>query len=111
MKPLLAALTLLVAPAAVRAADIDFNRDVRPILSDKCFACHGPDEKHRKAKLRLDVEEDAKAAGAVVPGKPAESPLIERITTKEADELMPPAKSGKTLTPAEIETLRKWVAA
>ena len=57
MKPLPIALALFILPATGRAAEIDFNRDVRPILSDKCFACHGPDEKHRKKKLRLDVEE------------------------------------------------------
>ncbi len=104
---------LLLATAAARAADPvpDFNRDVRPILSDKCFACHGPDAKHRKADLRLDVEKSARAAGAVVPGKPDESALIERITAKDAAERMPPAKTGKTLTPAEIETLRRWIAA
>jgi hypothetical protein len=102
--PLLALLTLAAPP-------VDFNRDVRPILSDKCFACHGPDANHRKADLRLDVEKDAVAAGAIVPGKPADSEIITRITSTEKSKLMPPAKSGKTLTPAEIDTLTRWVAA
>lgn len=100
-------------PRLARAADQapDFNRDIRPILSDKCFACHGPDEKHRKAGLRLDVEKSARASGAVVPGKPAESALIDRVTTTEVSERMPPRKSGKTLTAAEIDILRRWIAA
>jgi hypothetical protein len=110
MKPLLALLAVVALPATARAADIDFNRDVRPILSDKCFACHGPDEKHRKAKLRLDVEEVALDRGAVVPGKPADSTLIERITAAKEDERMPPVKTGKKLTAAEVEILRKWIA-
>ncbi|HKB05687.1 MAG TPA: PSD1 and planctomycete cytochrome C domain-containing protein [Gemmataceae bacterium] len=107
---------LLLAPVAARAADrpVDFNRDVRPILSDKCFACHGPDEKHRAAKLRLDVEKDAKAdrdgVPAVVPGKPDESELVARITNPDESERMPPKKANKPLTKAEIETLKRWVA-
>lgn len=104
-------LTYLVLLVGTTEPAPDFNRDVRPILSDKCFACHGPDAKHRKADLRLDVEKSARAAGAIVPGKPAESALIERITTKDAAERMPPAKTGKTLTAAEVETLRRWIAA
>jgi len=95
--------------AQARAGEIDFNRDVRPILSDKCFACHGPDEKQRKAKLRLDVEEVVKARGVIVAGKPEESTLIERITAADA-ERMPPAKSGKKLAAREIEILRRWIA-
>jgi hypothetical protein len=112
MRCLLSPLGLLVGLAVAPAADgpVDFNRDVRPILSDKCFACHGPDEKHRKAKLRLDVGTDALASGAIVPGQPAKSPLIERITTTDDDESMPPKTSGKSLSAADKETLRKWVA-
>lgn len=96
--------------APLRAAEIDFNRDVRPILSDKCFACHGPDEKHRKADIRFDDAKEALASGAIVPGKPAESSFIARITTDDERDRMPPKKSGKKLSGAEIETLRKWVA-
>ncbi|MFO0801651.1 MAG: DUF1549 domain-containing protein [Gemmataceae bacterium] len=101
MKPLLSITAMLLSLHAT-AAEPDFNRDVRPILSDKCFACHGPDEKHRKAKLRLDVEKDARAA--------IENSLVDRITAKDADERMPPAKS-KPLNAAEIDILKKWVAA
>jgi hypothetical protein len=107
-----ATLSLLAFAAPLRAAEptIDFNRDVRPILSDKCFACHGPDEKHRKADIRFDDEKDALASGAIVPGKPAESSFIARITTDDERDRMPPKKSGKKLSAAEIETLRKWIA-
>jgi hypothetical protein len=112
-RPLL--LCLFLAPVA-GAADrpIDFNRDVRPILSDKCFACHGPDENHREADLRLDVEKDAKAdrdgSRAVVPGKPDASDLVARITHTSPSKRMPPRKANKPLMPAEIETLTRWVA-
>jgi mono/diheme cytochrome c family protein len=92
------------------AEPVDFNRDVRPILSDKCFSCHGPDEKHRKAKLRLDDGKAALASGALAPGKPAESELVKRITAEDEADRMPPKKSGKPLTAAEVATLKKWVA-
>ena len=101
------------ASAATKAA-IDFDRDIRPVLSDKCFACHGPDEKERKAKFRLDRKDDAfkplKSGDlAIVPGHPEKSELIARITTKDEDDVMPPPKSGKTLTPAQIDSLRRWI--
>jgi hypothetical protein len=94
---------------------IDFARDVRPILSDKCFLCHGPDAGHRKADLRLDQKEKAFAAGesgavAIKPGKPDESELVRRILADDADERMPPASSKKQLTDAEKKTLRDWIA-
>jgi len=91
---------------------LDFNREIRPILSDKCFACHGPDKKHRKGKLRLDLEESAKdpKKSAVVPGQPKESELFYRITTDDEEDLMPPADSGKSLTAKEKELLRRWIA-
>ena len=97
------------------AAPVEFNRDVRPILSDKCFACHGPDESHREAELRLDVRDDALADRggyqAVVPGKPDESELIKRITTDDEDLRMPPGSTGKSLSARDIEVLRVWIAA
>lgn len=94
---------------------MDFQREVRPILSQNCFLCHGPDEAERKGGLRLDVREGALAAGksgakAIVPKKPEESELLKRIAHSDPDELMPPGKSGKKLTSGEIETLRRWVA-
>src|SRR5437879_4932957 len=79
---------------------IQFNRDVRPILSENCFACHGPDKNQRKAKLRLDVREVALEREAIVPGKPAESKLVEHIFTTNEDDIMPPLKTHKTLTAA-----------
>src|SRR5580765_1074892 len=91
--------------------EIEFNRDIRPILSDTCFQCHGPDAKARQAELRLDREVDAVAARkegpAIVRGKPADSELIKRITHANADERMPPADSGKKLTAEQIELLRR----
>ncbi|MEO2090547.1 MAG: PSD1 and planctomycete cytochrome C domain-containing protein, partial [Gemmataceae bacterium] len=100
------ALPLLLLPAVVRA-DVDFNRDVRPILSNNCFACHGPDEKERKGKLRLDTQ--VGALKALTPGKPDDSELIARVTSADTDMLMPPPKTGKKLTAKEIETLTAWV--
>src|SRR5436853_7465431 len=98
MKPTRVILALLALPALGRAAEIDFNRDVRPILSDKCFACHGPDGKHRKKKLRLDAEKDALASGVIVPGKPEKSALVERITAAAEDERVRPAKNSEQQT-------------
>ncbi len=92
------------------APAIDFNRDIRPILSDNCFKCHGPDEKERKAKLRLDVRDEALGHGeAIVPGKSSESELIRRISAEDAAERMPPRKTGKRLTPRQIELFKHWI--
>src|ERR1700722_8526511 len=106
---LIPALILALLPSISRAQGtaIDFNRDVRPILSNNCFQCHGPDEKVRKGKLRLDTKDGALAA-VVVPGKPEQSSLIQRVQVED-DEKMPPAKTGKKLSPREIEILTKWV--
>lgn len=91
----------------------DFNRDVRPILASNCFRCHGRDAKDREADLRLDVREssgDIRGAEAVIDADDlAESELVHRITSTDPDERMPPADSGKTLTPEQIKTLRAWV--
>ncbi|MBG31107.1 MAG: hypothetical protein CMI31_14080 [Opitutae bacterium] len=92
---------------------VKFNRDVRPILSSNCFHCHGPSEKSRKAKLRLDLEESAFAdrdgVKAVVAGNLAKSELWHRISIKDPDEIMPPPESKKKLSLTEIEILRKWI--
>ena len=87
-----------------------FMRDIRPILAAKCFACHGPDESHREADLRLDVRASAVKAAAIVPGQPARSELVRRILSDDADERMPPSDFGKTLTDAEKNLLRRWIA-
>ena len=99
------------APVASAApARVDFNRDIRPILSENCFHCHGPDEKKREAKLRLDVRAEALAAKAFVPGKPDQSELAKRILTTDADDLMPPPDSNKKLTAAQKDLLKRWIA-
>ena len=100
-------------PAA--AAPLQYNRDIRPILSDKCFACHGFDAKHREADLRLDEPEAAFKAdkhgnAAIVPGKPDDSLLWYHITSTDEDEIMPPPESKKALSDAEKATLRRWNA-
>ena len=89
------------------AEEIDFNRDVRPILSQNCYVCHGPDKAHRKAKLRLDTEEGSREVVAI--SNASQSELIARIASKDPEEVMPTIKSGKALTPDEIEILTKWV--
>jgi hypothetical protein len=89
---------------------LEYNRDVRPILAENCFACHGPDSAARKAKLRIDQRDDAIDAGALVPGKPAESEMLNRILSENEDEIMPPPKTRKSLTAAQKETIRKWIA-
>ncbi len=93
-----------------KAHHVDYNWDVRPILSDNCYRCHGPDAKSRQAGLRLDQKESAYAQ-AIDPGKPDQSELIKRITSKDpAYKMPPPAASAKPLTEAEVATLRDWIA-
>jgi len=104
-------LGLAVLVSASAAEPISYNRDIRPLLADSCFHCHGPDQKTRKGKFRLDVREDAVAKGAIVPGQPAASEFITRIFTQNPDDLMPPAESHKSLTTAQKESLRRWIAA
>ncbi len=103
------------ADESPRAAKIEFNRDIRPILSDACFHCHGPDKNTRESGLRLDLREEAlKAAESgefpIVPGQPQKSDLVRRILTDDKDERMPPAKAHKALTAAQKELLKKWIA-
>jgi uncharacterized protein DUF1553/uncharacterized protein DUF1549/concanavalin A-like lectin/glucanase superfamily protein/cytochrome c len=95
-------------------AKIDFNRDIRPILSDHCYACHGPDEGKRKAGLRLDRKEDAfkslkSGDRAIVPGDVKKSTLVHRLTSRDPDEVMPPPKEGKPLRADQAELLVRWV--
>jgi hypothetical protein len=105
---LAAGLALLALAPVGLCQDISFNRDIRPILANNCFACHGPDASVRKAKLRLDTEEGA-LAKVIVRGKPGESELVRRIASTEPNEQMPPKKFGKKLTPKEVELLTRWV--
>ena len=102
-------LLLILIAASPQANSVSFNRDVRPILSNKCFACHGPDEKARKAKLRLD--DRASALKVIEPGSPEKSELIARVTSRDPDERMPPHESHKEMLPEEIEVLREWITA
>jgi hypothetical protein len=108
----------LLPPALVVAAPqepVAFNRDIRPIMSDTCFHCHGFDAKSRKGGLRLDLREEALKAGksgalAIVPGKPEESEVIKRLFTKDEDDRMPSKESHKTLTDTQKELFRRWIA-
>src|SRR6185295_19461448 len=97
-------------PASEMARKIEFNRDIRPILSDNCFLCHGPDKNTRKAKMRLDVREDALAKEAFKPGKADESELVRRVFSKDDDEMMPPPESKKKLSDAQKKLLKDWIA-
>ncbi len=99
----------------VRAEDpVDYDREIRPILANHCFQCHGPDEAKREGGLRLDVAEGARAAAksgafAVVPGRPADSELLHRVTSSEADEVMPPLELKKPLDSSQVALLRRWI--
>src|ERR1043166_7903676 len=100
-------------PAGSLRAKVVFDRDIRPIFSENCYPCHGPDEKERKAKLRLDTKEGAfrvkVGVAVIVPGKSAKSDLYRRITTTDADDHMPPAKSNRKLSAPQIELIRRWI--
>src|SRR3954471_20742587 len=106
-----AALLFAVAPAvpaaeAPKGRKVDFTREVRPILT-RCFQCHGPDDKARKGKLRLDTRAGA-VASAIVPGKPDKSELIARVIADDS-KVMPPKKAGKKLSDAEVAVLKRWI--
>lgn len=112
---LLFVVVVLFSTRVSAAADrISFNREIRPILSDACFQCHGPDDKQRKAGLRLDVKESAlksaeSGATAIVPGKVDASELLKRLITTDESLQMPPANSGKKITPQQIELIKRWI--
>ncbi|MDB5340572.1 MAG: Protein of unknown function (DUF1553)/Protein of unknown function (DUF1549)/Planctomycete, partial [Planctomycetaceae bacterium] len=106
---------LLVALSSpLRAADpVDFSRDILPILSDKCYYCHGPDERARKAELRFDTKAGAfrvhEGTAVIVPGKSADSELVARITSTDPEEVMPPKSANRDLSPQQIELLKRWI--
>ena len=104
----LVSVTVKAAEPASRSK-LEFNRSIRPILAENCFACHGPDKAARKGKLRLDQREAAVEKGAFKPGKPEESELIHRIFSSQDDEVMPPPDSKKQLTQQQKELLRTWI--
>ncbi len=105
---------LLFSPSpllpSAAAAEIQYNRDIRPILAENCFACHGPDSAARKAGLRLDVRDEALKAKAIIPAKASESGVVARIFSDDSDEMMPPPRSRKKLTTAQKELLKQWIA-
>jgi hypothetical protein len=117
--PALFVVLSLASGAFVRSAgparpEVSFSREILPILSDNCFHCHGLDEHERKGKLRLDTHEGALAKGksgevAIVPGNSQASEVFRRITAQDGDELMPPPKSNRKLTPAQIALLQRWI--
>ena len=108
--PVLLAVRWIARRNAGRAPGLDFNRDIRPILSENCFYCHGQDGNKRQADLRLDLRDQAIESGAVVPGKPGESELIARIGSTDRQKLMPPPKSNRRLSAEQKELLERWIS-
>jgi len=108
------ALAIAVIALSDGSPAVEFNREIRPILSDNCYQCHGPDGAKRKANLRLDQEASVRAdrdgGRAIVPGDLEASELYQRITAEDVSERMPPAKSGKTLSAGQIDRIRRWIA-
>jgi hypothetical protein len=112
-KTSIAALLALLAFLPSAGAAVDFSRDVLPILSDKCFHCHGPDARARKAGLRFDSKEGAfrvrRGKAVIVPGKSAQSKLYRLVSSSDPDERMPPPESNRSLTPQQVDTLKRWI--
>ena len=106
----LSVLALSVGVQAKADDTVEFNRDIRPILRENCFRCHGPDSAARKAELRLDQREAAVKSDAIVPGDPTASGIIERIISDDPEEVMPPPGTHKVLTAKEKDLLKRWVA-
>src|SRR5438132_9988418 len=109
----LALILLLANTNTAGAQTVEFNRDIRPILSDNCFACHGPDKNQRKAELRLDTEQGAFTGRGgykvIVPGKPEQSELFRRITSTDESVRMPKPKFGKELSKRQVELIHLWI--
>jgi hypothetical protein len=114
MSVIFLALGLVAAvPQDVTPKPVDFERDIRPMLSDACYVCHGPDASKRESKLRLDTREGAfieiEGVRMIVPGKPEKSELYRRLTTRDSDDHMPPAKAKRKITPAQIAVVKRWI--
>ncbi|MDB5390348.1 MAG: Planctomycete cytochrome [Planctomycetaceae bacterium] len=108
---ILAAGLICTSFASLSGADmLEFNRDIRPILAENCFRCHGPDSAARKADLRLDKRDNAIQLKAIIPSKPDESELVARILTADPEQIMPPPNSHKKLTAEQKEKLKLWIA-
>ena len=106
---------LLSSTGSLGAAEpVDFNRDIRSVLANTCFKCHGPDEAERQADLRFDTREGAMADlnghSAIVPGQPEESEILQRITSLNPEMMMPPPGAGRRVTPQEVDLFRRWIA-
>lgn len=114
MTPFRVSIFAIALPLAASGAGVDFAREIRPLLSEHCFTCHGPDSNKRKAGLRLDQKESAfgKAESgevAIVPGDLEKSELLRRVISTDSDEVMPPPKEHKALKPEQVELLRRWI--
>ena len=112
--PLLSVTSVRGASPQAATRRIDFNRDIRPILADNCYQCHGPDAAKRKAGLRLDQSEGARLVlesghTAIVPGQTAKSRLLEVVATQDDTERMPPSRTGKRLSGEQISLLKRWI--
>ena len=111
----LSGLVFPLLAVALRAASVapDYNRDIKPILAENCFSCHGFDEKARKAKLRLDVAADARrernGLTPIKPGDATGSEVWQRLISRDPDEVMPPPDAHRTLTEAQRELIRRWI--
>jgi mono/diheme cytochrome c family protein len=118
-KPLLTLLPFLVSVSFAADEKVEFNRDIRPVIADNCFHCHGPDPGTRKAGLRLDTEagffaprqtKDGKQEPApIIKGKPDQSSLYQRLLSKDEDEVMPPPETHKKLKPEQIAQIKSWI--
>lgn len=108
-KPALIGLVIPIIGSDAHGEELEFNRDIRPILSENCFHCHGPDPHTREAKLRLDTREGALRMDAIVPGDPDDSEVMYRVLSDDEDEIMPPPDSHLALTKEQIATLKKWI--
>jgi len=108
---LLVAIAVTLSGRDAVADPLSYNRDVRPILVEHCFACHGADSASRQASLRLDRRDDAIDHGAIVPGDADSSPVLDRVYSDDPEEVMPPPRVKKPLTAAQKEVLRRWIAA
>ena len=106
----LAMASLALQSAALKAEKLGYNRDIRPLFAENCFRCHGPDSASRKAGLRLDQRAAAMKAAVLAPGRPEDSELVRRTSSDDADDVMPPPATHKTLTAQQKARLRQWIA-
>jgi hypothetical protein len=106
----LALLLAAFAAASSVAGDLSYNKDIRPILVENCFSCHGADSASRQANLRLDRRDEAVESGAIAPGDPDSSVMLDRIFSDDPEEVMPPPALKKTLTAEQKELLKRWIA-